>query len=105
MFCLTPGDAAYLNELSENLGFKSRSQMITAIIERLVAGGFSGMTLCKLGWQFAGLIEKCPEASLDLFSAVRPLPPLIGDDNDPPGAEIVPFLKEVTNQAKKEQVA
>lgn len=105
IFYVTQADAAFLNDMAQNLGFKSRSQMVNAIIERLVTGGFSGVTFCKLGWQFASLIEKCPKSSLDLFSAVRPLPPLIGDDDDPTGAEIVPFLEGIKKQAKKEQTA
>jgi len=105
MFCLTPADAAYLNELSEDLGFKSRSQLVTAVIERLVGGGFSGATFVKLGWQFANAMEKLPDSTFDLFSAVRPLPPLIGDEDEPKPLELLPFLEGLKKQARKEQAA
>ena len=100
MFYLTQDDASYLNEIADSLGFKSRSRLITAVIERLILGGFSGVTFCKLGWQFASLVEKKPQSRVDLFSAIRPLPPLIGHERDPREADIVPFLNDIKREIK-----
>lgn len=93
MFSLTPEDTAYLNELSESLGFRSRSQLLTAIIERLILGGFSGVSFLKLGAQFTRILPKAPLDRSTLFDALRPLPPLIGDQLDPKLEEITPFLR------------
>ena len=101
-FYITEEDGIYLERLSHRLGFRSRSQMITAIIERLVIGGFSGLAFAKVGWQFAGLIDKCPQVTPGFYFGVRPFPPLIGDEDDPAGAEIVPFLEGIKKQAKQE---
>ena len=105
LFYVTDEDGIYLEKLSKRLGFRSRSQMFTALTERLIIGGFSGLVFAKLGWQFAGLIAKSPQETSGMYFGVRPLPPLIGDEDDPTGAEIVPFLKEITAEAKKEQYA
>jgi len=100
MFSLTSDDAAYLNALADKLGFKSRSQLITSVIERLCMGGFSAVAFCKLGWQFAGLLGKCPESQSDLFEGLRPLPPLIGKTLEPRVSDVVPFLNAVKRDMK-----
>jgi len=105
LFYLTEDDARYLDTLTEELGFRSRSQMWTAIAERLILGGFSGIAFAKLGWQFANLIEKSPVKGRGFYFGVRPFPPLIGDEDDPTGAEIVPFLEGIKKQIRKEQAA
>lgn len=105
MFYVTEDDGLYLDELAGELGFRSRSQMWTAISERLILGGFAGIAFAKLGWQFANLIEKSPTKSRGFYFGVRPFPPLIGDEDDPTGAEIVPFLEGIKKQIRKEQAA
>lgn len=104
-FYVTEDDGLYLEELARDLEFRSLSSMFAAITERLVIGGFSGIVFAKLGWQFATLIEKSPMKSRGFYFGVRPLPPLIGDDDDPTGAEIVPFLEGIKKQIRKEQSA
>jgi len=104
MFYLTEGDAAYLQELADKLKVigpcKSRSSLISSIMEKLIEGGFSGATFFKVGWQMADKLAKCPAATMDLFTAVRPLSPLFDYDDGPTEAEIVPFLKELTRELK-----
>ena len=101
MFYVTEDDAVYLNEAASNMGFRSRSTMMAAIMERLCIGGFSGLSFIKLGWQFSNL----PVERQGMYFGVRPFPPLIGDEDDPTGAEIVPFLKGINKQLKKENEA
>lgn len=104
VFYLTDDDARYFEEVAGIYGFKSRSQMFTAIAERLVTGGMSGLAFAKIGWQFANLnADKKIQAGF--YFGVRPFPPLIGDEEDPSGVEIVPFLEGLTKEAKKEKAA
>jgi hypothetical protein len=101
---LTEDDGLMVTEIAEKLGFKSTSEMITAILERLCIGGFSGMVFVKLGWLFAKQMES-KNATKGFYFGVRPLPPLIGDEQDPSGAQIVPFIKELESEARKEKSA
>lgn len=99
---MTPEDGETLAEFAKNYGFRSRSAMLTAILERLVIGEFTGITFLKLGWQFSNLLEKQPgQGKMDFLGALRPLPPLIGDQDEPETAELVPFIEEVKNQMKE----
>ena len=106
MFYLTEGDAAYLQELADKLKVigpcKSRSSLISSIMEKLIEGGFSGATFFKVGWQMADKLAKCPATTMDLFTAVRPLSPLFDHDDAPTEAEIVPFLEGINKQIRKE---
>lgn len=102
-FFLTDNDAKELEDLAARLGFKSRSQLCTAIFERLLIGGFSGLVWLKLGWMFSNLIDR--KGITRGFYFGGPLPPLIGDEEDPSGPEIVPFLEELKKEARKEKSA
>lgn len=88
---LTPADYVELKRVAKRLGFKSSSAMLSAITERLLIGGFSGMSFLKLGWQFSDLIAKQPKQE-GWYFGVRPFPPLIG--NEPDTQEIAEELKE-----------
>lgn len=47
---LTPEDAEWFNQFAEDAGFVSRSQLITAVLERLRGCGFSplgGLRMCS----------------------------------------------------------
>lgn len=107
-FYLTEEDAAYFKTFAEEHGFKSRSEVFTAIAERLVIGGMSGMAFAKIGWQFANLtaeVSKRTGHQRGMYFGVRPFPPLIGDEPDPTTGKIVPFLEGLTKEAKKEKAA
>lgn len=52
-FCLTNQDADYLERTAVALGFRNRGQMLTAIVERLVAAQLAAFAFLKVGWQLA----------------------------------------------------
>ena len=93
-FYVTPDDLAYMDQVAKGCGFRSRSSLCSAIMERLCIGGFSGVSFIKLGWQFAQL----PKESQGFYFGSRPFPPLIGDAVDPTRAEIVPFLNKIKSE-------
>jgi len=97
---VTEEDSAYIRELALAIGFTSTSELMTAMLERLVIGGFSGLVFAKLGWQFAcALSDKKIQGGL--YFGVRPLPPLIGDADDPDVREFRRFLREIGEEFKK----
>ena len=98
MFSLTEDDSVFLNEASASLGFRSRSQLVTAIMERLIVGGFSLASFIKLGAQFSKILPEAPLSAANLFDAIRPFPPLIGDQPEPKESELVPILKVAQRQ-------
>jgi hypothetical protein len=84
---MTPEDAEWLNEFAEDCGFISRSQLLTAIIERLRLCGFSPAGSARMASQIQTKLEtnlkrtgrKRPQR-LDWDSLLlRPLPPLPED--------------------------
>lgn len=100
-FCMTPEDADWLNEFAIDAGFVSRSQLITAIIERLMLCGFSGAGAARLSLQIQDKLKrnlkktgrKRPER-LDWDSLLlRPLPPL---------PEAAPFDSDLVEEAIEE---
>jgi len=108
LFYMTEADASELQEMSEAFGFKSRSRMLTAIVERLVAGGMSGISFVKVGWQMSGLIEESHKrrgTQAKMYFDLRPFPPLIGETEEPTKKEIIPFLNDLEKQMRKEKAA
>lgn len=73
---MTPEDSAYLTRLANECGFKGRSEMVVAFLERLIIGGFSGVVFFQLGVQFAKLREKCGALGKEFYFGTRPLPAL-----------------------------
>jgi hypothetical protein len=73
---MTAEDAAYLTRLANDCGFKGRSEMVVAFLERLIIGGFSGVVFFQLGLQFAKLREKCGAFGREMYFGTRPLPAL-----------------------------
>ena len=70
-------DAQKLAEIAENLGFKDRGQMLTAMLERLLSGGFAPLAFAKLGFQFYQLLGRIPPfKSSGYFNPAKPWPPL-----------------------------
>ena len=51
-------DAEWLATLAVDLGFKDRGQMLTAMLERLIVGGFAPFAFAKLGFQFLQLVSR-----------------------------------------------
>lgn len=100
-FSLTPEDAEWLNEFAEDCGFISRSQLLTAVIERLRLCGFSPVGSARMSAQIQTKLEtnlkrtgrKRPKR-LDWDSLLlRPLPPLPED---------APFDPEIERSAIEE---
>ena len=75
-FYVTEEDAIYLNEISETYNFRSRSEMVTAIMERLIIGGFSPMVFAKLGFQLSRRATDNGVVGRGLYFGLRPLPHL-----------------------------
>lgn len=76
-FFLTEQDAQWLNNFASLAGFKNRGQLVTAVIERLIVGGFSGVAFFKTHWQLLHYAEKhgSPEAYQGgFYFGTRPLP-------------------------------
>jgi len=79
---MTREDSEHLFELAEKMGFKGRSEMIVAILERLLFGGFAVMAWLKTGLQFAKRMEQSGCYSEGrMYFGVRPLPALPVEDS------------------------
>jgi hypothetical protein len=76
-FYLTEDDSIALTEFAKRAGFRSTSQLVTALIERLLIGGFSPCVFMKLGLQLRSYIDKNGEPyEGGLYFGIRPLPAL-----------------------------
>ena len=74
---LTAADADWLNTLAADLGFKDRGQMLTAMLERLRAGGFAPFAFAKLGFQFYQIATKSgSNKGAGIFNPLQKWPPL-----------------------------
>lgn len=81
-FFLTPEDSIKLQDYARHIGFKrGSSQLVQAIMERLLMGGFSPITFTKIGFQLQNYAEEngFKNWQYDLFEAFRPLPALPDD--------------------------
>lgn len=106
---MTRDDADYLTRHADRLGFKSRSTLVVAILERLVMGGFSVASFVRVGWQFLKRAEEaCPDqlefSWEDLRSVARPLPALPVED-DPTPKEVRRVIGEIREELTKQQNA
>ena len=83
-YSLTAEDAQKLADLADGLGFKSRSEMVTAIFERLALAGWAPVAWLKLGWllrnraQETGHFEDC-----GWWNPFEPWEPLPVEDKPP----------------------
>lgn len=99
---MTEDDASFLTRLAKRMGFKGRSEMITAILERLIIGGFSGASWLKTGLQFFKRMDKTgAHAEGEMYFGVRPLPAL-PVESDPSSKEIRAELTEIRKQTLTE---
>jgi hypothetical protein len=80
-FYVTKQDAQAIKDFARKAGFRSTSQLMTAIMERLVIGGFSPMVFVKTGFQIQKFAEKNGAKSSGNYWGIRPLPAL--DDEEP----------------------
>lgn len=73
---MTPTDAAELNRITKDLGIPSRSKLITSILERHIASGFSALGGFRLCWQLQKRYEQRGGQPRSFDFGTRPLPPL-----------------------------
>ena len=103
---LTPDDSDWLNDFAEGYGFKSRSELITAVLERLILCGFSGVGSLRMALQMQ---DRCQAANparysqtgLDFASVSRPLPHLPDVAIEPEDAASV--LADLTEEFRNER--
>jgi hypothetical protein len=99
---MTEDDAAFLARISKAMGFRSRSTMIVAILERLIIGGFSLAVWFKAGFQFQKRAQETNAfAQGGFYFGVRPLPALPVED-DPSPREVTRSLTELRKELKEE---
>ena len=109
---LTREDADWLQTLALDLGFTSRGQLLTAIVERLCLGGMAPAVFLKVGWQlqkranltgascgagFYNPFEKLPP----LEPVAAPRPPLPMPDEELAPAETRQLLASVRKQLQE----
>ena len=77
-FFLTGDDAQWFAKFADDLGFKSHSELWTAIAERLRSGGLAPAVWLKLGYQLANRAEEVGTRKgagwYNPFSRLEPLP-------------------------------
>lgn len=108
-FCLTPEDAEWFNDFAADCGFVSRSQLITALMERLRLCRFSPIGTLRVSLQIREKLDanlkntgKKRPASLDWDSILlRPLPPL--PEDAPYDETVLEALEENLNQTEKDK--
>lgn len=106
-FSMTPEDAEWLNEFAEDCGFISRSQLLTAVLERLRLCGFSPIGSLRMASQICEKLDRNLKANgkkrprpLDWDSLLlRPLPPLPEDAPFDPQVER-DAIEELTKKHK-----
>ncbi len=82
---LTAEDAAWLAEFAENLGFRSRSELLTSMLERLYLGGFAPFAFLKLGYQLQRRAAATGASKgAGYFNPLSTWPPLPGEDRPRP---------------------
>jgi hypothetical protein len=74
---VTEDDAQIVKDFAKKIGFRSTSHLMTAIVERLVIGGFSPMVFLKVGMQIQDFAKAngAPYRG-KTYWGVRPLPAL-----------------------------
>lgn len=98
-FFLTEEDAEYLNKVASSLGLRSRSVVLTAIVEGLIESGFSLAGFIKVGNQIHKRLEKHEfPYQIDLMKALRPISPLPAPDMT--DEEIEVFIKKLRAEQK-----
>ena len=111
-FALTPEDAQWFTEVAQNLGFTSRGQFFTAIMERLAIGQLAPFVFLKVGYQLAQRAQETGAAKgtgfwnpfrdsippLEPASLPRPPLPL-------PDAELAPADKKQLRSHLKSELA
>jgi hypothetical protein len=97
-FFLREADAAWWTLCAEDLGFKSRSQLFTAIAERLKIGGLAPVTFLKLGLMFRKRSAETGAGEgagfINPFVSLPPLPLV----DEPADEEIIEALHNIERE-------
>jgi hypothetical protein len=99
-FFLREADADWWTRKAEALGFKSRSQLFTALTERLKLGGLAPITFLKLGMMIANRAAETGESKgggfVNPFQSLTPLPL----PDEPADEEIITALHKIEKELK-----
>jgi hypothetical protein len=103
---LTNDDAVWLTELARDCGFKSRSELMATILERLVMCRFQGIGALRLVAQITARMDeinpaRSSQSTLDFYSPFRPLPALPEVNFTP--QEFKATLEDIKQQYKNER--
>jgi hypothetical protein len=99
-FFLREEDAQWWAKTADELGFKSRSQLFTALAERLKVGGLAPITFLKLGMMIAGRAKETGASkSAGYVNPFQSLPPLPLVD-EPADEEIIKALHNIERDLK-----
>jgi hypothetical protein len=97
-FFLREADAAWWTRCAEDLGFKSRSQLFTAIAERLKVGGLAPVVWLKLGLMFRKRALETGASKgagfVNPFVSLLPLPLV----DEPADEEIITALHDIEKE-------
>ena len=84
-YSLTAEDADWLAKFAEDLGFKSRSELLTAITERLIVARFAPVGWLRIGWQIANRAHDLGLGKgAGFYNPFESLPPLPVEDRPRP---------------------
>lgn len=76
-YFMTPEDHKIVDDFAKAAGFRGLGQLTTAIMERLVIGGFAPLCFAKVGLQLQSFSEKNGKPyTSGMYFGIRPLPAL-----------------------------
>jgi hypothetical protein len=103
-FFLNTEDAKFLDGYAKGLRFRSRSQFVTTILERLLEGGFAPVVFLKLGLMLGKRADKYGRRKgAGIYNPFRPLLPL-PDPEDPAPEEIKQALHQIEAELTQQRV-
>lgn len=105
---LTEAEADKLQQIAEDLGFRSRSRFIADIMERLIIGGFSPLGFLQVGKLLERHSRKLGVKGKGFYFGFKSLPPFSRADETLTAEEMEPLLDQMQaelKQGKKDQEA
>lgn len=108
-FFLTPDDAEWITQFAKDYGFKSRSELVTAIIERAIMCKFSPIGMFRIGGQLGSYCqsynpERYGQAGLD-FNSIKPRPyPSLAEDTGIPSRDLKNAITELQQELEQTEI-
>ena len=103
-YSLTAEDAEWLAKFADDLGFKSRSELLTAITERLIVARFAPVGWLRIGYQIANRAHQLGiSKSAGWYNPFESLPPLPVEDRPRPTLTLP--VEELAPADKKQLLA